>query len=98
MTNEFLDSFCICMFLPSTIQPNRVTSNSKALKSSVVSNTVGPDSDHLPQFFAANISSNSPSGSKSNIYERNCHQELSPRKFYSWLVSRRLGVVLLKRK
>ena len=86
------------MFLPSTIQPNRVTSNSKALKSSVVSNILGPDSDHLPQFFAANISSNSPSGSKSNIYERNCHQELTPRKNFSWVVSRRLGVVLLKRK
>lgn len=71
------------MFLPSIVQPTRVTSNSKALKNNVLSNTLGADSDHLPQFFAANISSNSPSGSKSNIYERNCHQELSPRKFYS---------------
>ena len=80
-TNEFLDSLCPHMFLPNVTQPARVTSNSKTLINNILSNILGRDSvsrnlaatvsDRLPQFVVAfNSFSNSPSGSKPNIYER----------------------------
>ena len=80
-TNEFLDSISSYMFLLHIIQPTRLTSNSKALVDNIFSNILGLDSvsgnltatvsDHLPQFpIASNVFSNSPSGNKSNIYER----------------------------
>ena len=79
-TNEFFDSLSSHMFLSHIIQPTRVTSNSKTLIDNIFSNILGPDSvsgnltdtvsDHLPQFVTAtNIFSNSPIGTKSNIYE-----------------------------
>ena len=80
-TNEFVDSLSFHMFLPHIIQPTRVNSNYKTLIYNIFFNILGPDSlsenltaivsDHLPQFVnASNIFSNSPSGSKSNIYEQ----------------------------
>ena len=80
-TNEFLGSISSHMFLPHIIQQTRLTSNSKALVDNIFFNILGLHSvsgnltatvsDHLPQFpIASNIFSNSPSGHKSNIYER----------------------------
>ena len=81
-TNEFLVSLSSHTSLPHIIQPTRLTNNSKTLIDNIFSNILGLDSvsgnltatvsDHLPQFLiASNIFSNSPSGNKSNIYERN---------------------------
>ena len=76
----------LLMFLPRNVKPTRVTSNSRTLTDYLFSNNLGPDSlsgnltatvsDHLPQFVIASnvirhsLFSNSPLGSKSNIYER----------------------------
>ena len=79
--NEFHDSLSSHLSLPHIIQPIRVTSNSKTLIDNIFANIHDPDSvsgnltatvfDHLPQFVIASIIfSNSPSGSKSNIYQR----------------------------
>ena len=79
-TKEFLDSLYSHMFLPHIIQPARVTSNIKTLIDNIFSSILSPDSfsgnftttvcDHLPQFVITSIIfSNSPLGSKSNIYE-----------------------------
>ena len=62
--------------------PTRVAINSKTLIDNMFSNILGPNSvsenltvpvsDHLPQLvIASNIFSNSSSGRKSNVYERN---------------------------
>ena len=77
-TNEFLG---FCLFLPNIMQPTRITSNSKTLNDNIFTNALGADSVSgnltdtlsglLPKFFtASNIFSNTPSGSTSNIYER----------------------------
>ena len=79
-------SLFLLMFLPRNIKPTRATSNSKTLTDYIFSNNLGPDSvsrnltatvsDHLSQFvIASNVIrhssfSNSPLGSKSNIYEK----------------------------
>ena len=81
-TSECLDSLSSHMFLPHIMPPTRVAINSKTLIDNMFSNILGPNSisenltvpvsDHLPQFvIASNIFSNSPSGRKSNVYERN---------------------------
>ena len=81
LTNKFFDSLSCHILLPQTLQPTRVTGNSKALIYNIFSNTLSPDSvsgslaatvsDHLPQFaVAANNFSNSLSGSKSNVNEK----------------------------
>ena len=79
-TNEFLDTLSSHTFLLQYIEPPRVTSKSKTQINNVFSNILSLDSisgnltvkvsDHLPQF-VINIFSNSTSGSKSNIYQRN---------------------------
>ena len=81
-TNQFLNCLSSHILLPHTIQPTRVTSNCKTLIDSIFYSILGPDSvsenltttvsDYLPQFLiVSNNFSNSPSGSKSDIYERN---------------------------
>ena len=75
-TNEFLDSLASNSFIPSILQPTRITSHSNTLIDNIFSNAIEPDiisgnltatiSDHLPQFaIIPNIS-----GNKYNIYER----------------------------
>ena len=79
-TNEFLDSLACNSFIPSILQPTRITSHSNALIDNIFSNVIDPDiisgnltatiSDHLPQFsIIPNMFGNIP-GNKSNIYER----------------------------
>ena len=59
-TNEFLDSLASNSFIPSILQPTRITSHFNTLTGNVFSNVIDPDiisgnltvtiSDHLPQF------------------------------------------------
>ena len=79
-TNEFLDSLASNSFVPSILQPTRITSHSNTLIDNIFSNVIDPDiisgnltatiSDHLPQFSIIPNMFGNISGNKSNIYER----------------------------
>ena len=78
--NKFLDSLASSSFIPSILQPTRITSHSNILTHNIFSDVIEPDiisgnltatiSDHLPQFsIIPNMFASIPSN-KSNIYER----------------------------
>ena len=81
-TNELLVYFSSRMVLSHLVQRTRIITNSKPLIiDNIFSNGLGPDSssenltarvfNHPPQSsIPSNIFSNSPSGSKPNIYQR----------------------------
>ena len=81
-TNEFLDSLAPNSFIPSILQPTRITSQSNTLIDSIFSNVIDPDiisgsltatiSDHLLQFSIISNMFDNISGNKSNIYEQDC--------------------------
>ena len=78
--NEFLDSLAFNSFIPSILQPTRITSHSNTPIDNIFSNVTDPDiisgnltatiSDHLPQFSIIPNMFGNISGNKSNIYER----------------------------
>ena len=78
-TNEFLDSLASNSFIPSILQPTRITSHSNTLIDNI-SNVFDPDivsgnltatiSDHLPQFAIIPNMFGNIIGNKSKIYER----------------------------
>ena len=79
-TNEFLDSLASNSFIPSILQPTRITSHSNTLIDNIFSNVFDPDivsgnltakiSDHLPQFAIIPNMFGNITGNKLKIYER----------------------------
>ena len=79
-TNEFLDSLSSRYFLPHSLQPSRVTTNSKILIDNVFSDMTVPNIifgnlsasilDHVPQFLVAPNTFFNASYPKSNNYDR----------------------------
>ena len=78
--NEFLDSLASNSFIPSILQPARITSHSNTFVGNMLLNVIDPDkisdnltatiSNHLPQFAIIPNMFDNISGNKSNIYER----------------------------
>ena len=78
--NEFLDSLASNSFIPSILQPTRVTSHSNTFVGNMLLNVIDPDkisdnltatiSNHLPQFAIIPNMFDNISGNKSNISER----------------------------
>ena len=79
-TNEFLVSLASNSFIPSVLQPIRITSHSNTLRDNIFSNVIDPDiisgnltstiSNHLPHFAIIPNMFGNISDNKSNIYER----------------------------
>ena len=79
-TNKFLDSLASYSFIPSILQPTRITSHSNTLIDNIFSNVIDQDiisgnlsatiSDPLPQFSIIPNMFGNITGDKSNIYER----------------------------
>ena len=79
-TNEFLDYVAFNSFIPYTLEPTRITSNSETLIENIFSNIIFHEmisvnitatiSDHLPKFCLLLIQFSKASCKKSNINER----------------------------